>query len=47
MRSRFSTKFHFKWTFYRKLVLKRCLDAEGWFRDKAAVQAKILSQMDF
>ena len=47
MRSRFSRKFHFKWTFYGKLILKKCLDAKDWFRDKAAVQHKIPFQMDF
>ena len=47
MRSWLSTRFHFKWTFYRKLVRKRCLDVEDWFHDKAAVQAEIPFQMDF
>ena len=47
MRSRFSRKFHFKWTFYGKLILKKCLEAKDWFRDKAAVQHKIPFQMEF
>ena len=45
IKSRFSTKLHFKWTFYGKLALKRCLDAKDWFRDKALVEAKIAFRM--
>ena len=43
----FSVKFLFEWTFYGKLVFKRCLDVEDWFRDKVAVQNKIPFQMNF
>ena len=39
-------KFHIEWTFYGKLVFKRCLDVEDWFRDKVAVQYRIPFQMD-
>ena len=41
MRPRFSTQFDFEWTFYGKLVFKRCLDVQDWFRDKVAFQYKI------
>ena len=44
---RFKPKFHFKWTIYGKLILKRYLATEDWFRDKATVQAIIPFQMDF
>ena len=47
IRSRFRSKFYFKWTFYGKLILKRYLDAEDGFRDRAAVQRKIPLRMDF
>ena len=40
-------KIHLKWTFYGKLILKRYLDAEDWFRDRAAVQRKIPFRIDF
>ena len=43
----FSTIFHFKWTLYGKLGLKKYFDAKNWFRDKNAVQLKISFQMDF
>ena len=46
MRPQFSTKFHFKWIFYGKLILKRCLDAEDWFHNKIAVQHKIPFRMN-
>ena len=47
MRQWSRTKFIFEWNFYRKLILKRCLNAKDWFRDKAVVQHKILFRMDF
>ena len=47
MRRWFSTKFPFKWTFYGKLILKRCLNAKDWLYDKIAVQYKVAFQMDF
>ena len=47
MRPWFSTKFPFKWTFYRKLILKRCLDAKDWLYDKITIQHKVAFQMDF
>ena len=47
IRMRFSTKLHFKLTFYGKLILKICLDAKDWFPDKAVVQHKNPFQIDF
>ena len=44
VQSQFRKKFHFKWTFYGKLIH---LKTQDWFCDKAAVQHKILFRMDF
>ena len=47
MSLQFSTKFHFKWTFYVKLILGKSLDAKDWFHNKDLVQCKITFQMSF